>query len=102
MELSINPGTAERIAWGVWGVLSFIALIAWCRWRGTPQDQEKDEPAQGAEKKTTPKGKRLRSVSVGTYKIFSKRFIAVRGIFHKICAALSPRAQREIWPPGWA
>jgi hypothetical protein len=46
MELSIDPETAERIAWGAWGVLSFIALIAWCRWRGTPQDQEKDEPAQ--------------------------------------------------------
>ena len=20
-------------------------LIAWCRWRGTPENQEKDEPA---------------------------------------------------------
>ena len=46
MELSIDPDTAERIARGVLGVLSFIALIVWCRWRGTPQDQEKDEPAQ--------------------------------------------------------
>jgi hypothetical protein len=46
MELPIDPETAERIAWGIWGVLSFIALIAWCRWRGTPQDQEKDELAQ--------------------------------------------------------
>jgi len=54
MELSIDPETAERIARGVLGVLSFIALIVWCRWRGTPQDQEKDEPAQGAGKKRTP------------------------------------------------
>jgi hypothetical protein len=46
MELSIDPDTAERIARGVLGVLSFIALIVWCRWRGTPEDQEKDEPAQ--------------------------------------------------------
>jgi len=42
MELSINLETAGRIAFGL---LSFIALIAWCRWRGTPEDQEKDEPA---------------------------------------------------------
>jgi len=55
MELSIDPETAERIAWGVWGVVSFIALIAWCRWRGTPQDQEKDEPAQGAEREKNDK-----------------------------------------------
>jgi len=41
MELSIDPETAERIAWSIWGVLSFIALIVWCRWRGTPQDQRK-------------------------------------------------------------
>jgi hypothetical protein len=33
--------TAERI---VLGLLSFIALIAWCRWRGVPQDQKTDEP----------------------------------------------------------
>ena len=43
MELSIDLGTAERIALGL---LSFIALIAWCRWRGTPEHQQKDEPAQ--------------------------------------------------------
>ena len=35
MELSINSGT-KRFTWGAWGVLSFIALIAWCRWHGTP------------------------------------------------------------------
>ena len=29
---------AERIALGV---LSLIALIGWCRWRGTPDDQGK-------------------------------------------------------------
>jgi hypothetical protein len=30
----------------VLGVLCFIALIVWCRWRGTPVDQQKDELAQ--------------------------------------------------------
>ena len=39
MELSIDPETAEWI----WGVLSFIALIAWCRWEGTPEDQRELE-----------------------------------------------------------
>jgi hypothetical protein len=34
MELTIDPETAERIAWGV---LSFIALIAWCRWAPAPR-----------------------------------------------------------------
>jgi hypothetical protein len=38
--------TAERI---VWGLLSFIALIAWLRWEGTPEDQKKDEPPVPAE-----------------------------------------------------
>jgi|SRR5262249_9533237 len=32
MELSIDADTAERLARGM---LSFIALIAWCRWRAT-------------------------------------------------------------------
>ena len=36
--------TAERIAWGVWGVLSFIGLIAWLRWEGTPEDKEEIVP----------------------------------------------------------
>jgi hypothetical protein len=36
MELSID---AERIARGILGVLSFITLIVWCRWRGTPADE---------------------------------------------------------------
>jgi hypothetical protein len=44
MELSIDPETAERIARGVLGVLSFIALIVWCRWRGTPEDQREVTP----------------------------------------------------------
>jgi hypothetical protein len=35
MELSIDPETAERIAWGSCGVLSFIALIIWLRSVGT-------------------------------------------------------------------
>jgi hypothetical protein len=30
--------TAERIAVGV---LSLIALIGWCRWRGLPRDHKK-------------------------------------------------------------
>ena len=57
MELSIDPDAAEKNALGVLGVLSFIALIVWCRWRGTPQDQEKDEPAQGAEREENDKKK---------------------------------------------
>ncbi len=35
--------TAERIAWGL---LSFIGLIAWLRWAGTPEDKKKDEPPE--------------------------------------------------------
>ena len=46
MELSIDPETAERIAWGACGVLSFIALIAWCRWQGTPEDQREVTPPE--------------------------------------------------------
>jgi len=46
MELSIDPETAERIAWGACGVLSFIALIVWCRWRGTPEDQREVTPPE--------------------------------------------------------
>jgi hypothetical protein len=36
--------TAERIIWGAWGLLSFIALIVWLRWMGAWEDQKKDEP----------------------------------------------------------
>ena len=41
MELFPDIGTAERIAWGL---LSFIGLIVYLRWDGTPEDQKKDEP----------------------------------------------------------
>jgi hypothetical protein len=34
---------AERIIWGAWGLVSFIALIVWLRWMGTPEDHKKDE-----------------------------------------------------------
>ncbi len=34
--------TAERIMWGAWGLLSFIALIIYLRWVGTrDEDQQK-------------------------------------------------------------
>jgi hypothetical protein len=46
MELSIDPNTAERIARGVLGVLSFIALVVWCRWRGTPEGQREVTPPE--------------------------------------------------------
>jgi hypothetical protein len=51
MELSIDPGTGEKIAWGAWGVLSFIALIVWCRWRGTPEDEKKVRPPEVPKRK---------------------------------------------------
>jgi hypothetical protein len=41
--------TAERIAWGL---LSFILLIVWLRWRGT-EDQKKVGPPPSAESKRT-------------------------------------------------
>jgi hypothetical protein len=31
--------TAERIAWGALGLLSFIMLIVYLRYEGTPEDQ---------------------------------------------------------------
>jgi hypothetical protein len=44
MELfSTDLSTIERLALGVF---SLIGLIVWCRWRGAPDDQKKDEPAQ--------------------------------------------------------
>ena len=46
MELSIDAETAGRLAWGAWGVLSFIALIVWCRWEGTPEDQREVTPPE--------------------------------------------------------
>jgi hypothetical protein len=50
--------TAERIAWGL---LSFIALIAWCRWEGTPEDQREVTPCRKEEnaKKETVRSIRL-------------------------------------------
>ena len=33
----VSMSTADRIV-GVWGLLSFIALIVWLRWEGTPED----------------------------------------------------------------
>ena len=38
--------TAERIAWGAWGLLCFIVLIIWLRWEGPWEDQKKDEPPE--------------------------------------------------------
>jgi hypothetical protein len=37
---------AERIAWGAWGLLSFIALIGWLRWVGPLKDQRKVTPSK--------------------------------------------------------
>ena len=44
MELSLEA--AERIAWGAWGLLSFIVLIIWLRWECPREDQKKDEPPE--------------------------------------------------------
>jgi hypothetical protein len=46
MELfaGMDLSTAERIAWGALGLLSFIVLIVWLRWEGPWEDQKKDEP----------------------------------------------------------
>jgi len=46
MELFWSSEHVERIAWGAWGLLSFIALIVWLRWAGPPEDQKKDEPPE--------------------------------------------------------
>ena len=43
MELSFDAGTAERFARGVWGLLSFIALIIYLRWHGD-HSSARDEP----------------------------------------------------------
>jgi len=40
----MGMSTAENIAWGASGPLSFIALIAWLRWEGPREYQKKDEP----------------------------------------------------------
>jgi hypothetical protein len=40
----MSMSTAERIAWGALGLLSFIFLIVYLRWVGTrDEDQKKDE-----------------------------------------------------------
>jgi hypothetical protein len=62
MELFVGIGTAERIAWGALGLLSFIALIVWLRWEGTPEDQNKDEPPQVPKKREPPNTKSLKRV----------------------------------------
>jgi hypothetical protein len=38
--------TVEKIAWGALGLLSFIVLIVWLRWEGTPEDQRKLTPPE--------------------------------------------------------
>jgi hypothetical protein len=43
--------TEEWIARGALGLLSFIVLIVWLRWEGTPEDQRKMTPPEG------PKGR---------------------------------------------
>ena len=43
MELSFDAGTAERFARGVWGLLSFIALIIYLRWQ-SDYTSARDEP----------------------------------------------------------
>jgi hypothetical protein len=43
--------TAERIAWGALGLLSFIVLILWLRWEGPWEDQKKDEPPEAQKEK---------------------------------------------------
>ena len=47
--------TAENIAWGASGLLSFIALIAWLRWEGPREYQKKDEPLPGCRMKQNAK-----------------------------------------------
>jgi hypothetical protein len=36
----------RNIAWGALGLLSFIFLIVYLRWVGTPEDQKKDRPPE--------------------------------------------------------
>jgi hypothetical protein len=53
MELLLAElSAAERIALGV---LSLIALIGWCRWRGIPQDRNKAESRQVLSERIPPK-----------------------------------------------
>lgn len=54
MELfaGLNFNATVRIALGL---LSFIALIVWCRWRGTPEDRKKDGPPRVPKKRENAK-----------------------------------------------
>jgi len=38
--------TPQKGSLGVFWELSFIALIVWCRWRGTPEDQREVTPPE--------------------------------------------------------
>jgi len=51
----MDMSAAEGIAWELRGLLSFVALIAWCRWRGPPEDQKKNSrvPKRGERKQET-------------------------------------------------
>jgi hypothetical protein len=50
--------TAERLAWGALGLLSFIVLIVWLRWEGPWEDQKKYEPPVVPKRKKNTKQKR--------------------------------------------
>jgi len=54
MELT----SADRLIWGVW---SFIALIAYLRWCGTREDEKKARPPELA-KRREHKTERLSSI----------------------------------------
>jgi hypothetical protein len=51
--------TAEWIAQGALGLLSFIVLIVWLRWEGPREDQKKDEPPGDAEEEEKHKAEML-------------------------------------------
>jgi hypothetical protein len=50
-------GTVERIIWDAWGLLSFIFLIVYLRWVGTPHDQKTEEPQK------VPKGRERKAAN---------------------------------------
>ena len=52
MELSFDAGTAERFARGVWGLLSFIALIIYLRWQ-SDHSSTTQEPVSAFDPKRT-------------------------------------------------
>ncbi len=55
MEFSLDLVTAERLIWGAWGLVSFIMLIVYLRWKGPLEDQGK----------VTPREKRKRQAGKG-------------------------------------